>query len=337
MNILAGMTQGITAGSSLSTSINKMIADCVHKLELSAKRYSKDSVKLGIDYIDCEIGAYALDVYFRPIVEGSHKSKDLTYVISINTFYEESMQFTLWTASYSNPRNVRSVKKMGDLDYSEYTAYDVYKVLFTSDLNKKSLRHPYSTGGFSKAFYTFYEKRLYPSLGGDDKLGKMLSSRHNFSRRGRSRMTASEYEYDIIRAISDAIGSKYGELDIITHSDKSGGRHPHPEVSFTLVGGDGGAYRVILTAKKKGRSILFEVVGGYESAPSSRNKTLYKVNMGNPMWLSGEYLADELVGWADDKKLWKGGKIQRDFKNLRWRLVEECEYLLEDGEDEDDD
>lgn len=182
MKILAGMTtqsRGRTtlrASSSLLTSVNKMIADCVHKLELSAKRYSKDSVKLGIDYIDCEIGAYALDVYFRPIVEGSHKSKDLTYVISINTFYEESLQFTLWTASYSNPRNVRTVKQMGDLDYSEYTAYDVYKVLFASDLNKKALQHPDSTGGFSKAFYTFYEKRLYPSLGGDDKLGKMLSS-----------------------------------------------------------------------------------------------------------------------------------------------------------------
>lgn len=153
------------------------------------------------------------------------------------------------------------------------------------------------------------------------------------NRRGRTRLTASEYEYDIIRAISNAIGSKYGELDIITHSDNSGGRDPYPEVSFTLVGGEGGSYRVTLTAKKKGRKILFEVVGGYESAPSSRYKTLYKVDMGNPMWLSGEYLADELVGWADDKKLWKDGKIQRDFKNLRWRLVEECEYLLEDGED----
>lgn len=178
MNILAGMVKSASGGS-LSASINKMLADCVHKLELSAKRYSKDSVKLGIEHIHCETGPYNLEVCFKPLVEGSHKSKELSYFITISTFYNEELTFTLVTASYANPRNVRAVKQMGGVDYSEYTAYDVYKALFTSDLNKKSLQHPDSKGGFSKEFYAFYEKRLYPSLGGDDKLGKMLSSRGN--------------------------------------------------------------------------------------------------------------------------------------------------------------
>ena len=337
MNILAGMTTQsrrhatLRSSSSLLASVNKMIADCVHKLELSAKRYSKDSVKLGVTNIECEVGAYALDVYFKPLVEGSHKSKDLTYVISINTFYEESLQFTLWTASYSNPRNVRTVKQMGDLDYSEYTAYDVYKVLFASDLNKKALLHPDSNGGFSKAFYTFYEKRLYPSLGGDDKLGKMLSSRHSFSRGCTTLCAGSDAGDYMAKAIMRAI-NKYGDIKICAFNNSTYSFN-YPYVAYTFGDGQNPVFEVITSVRVVRGALFLYAVGGHAEDPMSRYKELFKMELGHAGWVDGEDIADALMAWAEDKRLWEGNKIGLDFRHMRREVEGEGNYYLEDNVD----
>ena len=337
MKILAGMTTQnrerttLRASSSLLASVNKMIADCVHKLELSAKRYSKDSVKLGIESIECEIGAYALDVYFKPLVEGSHKSKELTYVIHISTFYEESLTFTLWTASYSNHRKVRTVKKMGDLDYSEYTAYDVYKALFASDLNKKALLHPNSTGGFSKAFYTFYEKNLYPNLGGDGKLGKMLSSHHTFSR-GRATLRAGSDAGDYMaKAIMRAI-NKYGDIKICAFNNSSYSFN-YPYVAYTFGNGQNPVFEVITSVRVVRGALLLYAVGGHAEDPMSRYKELFKMELGHAGWVDGEDIADALMAWAEDKKLWEGNKMGLDFRHMRREVEAGGNYYLEDNVD----
>lgn len=133
------------------------------------------------------------------------------------------------------------------------------------------------------------------------------------------------------KAIMRAI-NKYGDIKICAFNNSSYS-FIYPYVAYTFGDGQRPIYEVVASVRVVRGALFLYAVGGHAEDPVSRYEEIFKMELGHAGWVDGEVIADALMGWADDKRLWEGNKLGLDFRHMRREVEEEGNYYLEDNLD----
>lgn len=133
------------------------------------------------------------------------------------------------------------------------------------------------------------------------------------------------------KAIMRAI-NKYGDIKICAFNNSTYSFN-YPYVAYTFGDGQNPVFEVITSVRVVRGALFLYAVGGHAEDPMSRYKELFKMELGHAGWVDGDDIAEALMAWAEDKKLWEGNKMGLDFRHMRREVEEEANYYLEDNVD----